>query len=87
VTSTLWPALVGLVGTLAGMAVTWVVATRKSSGKVEHSEAAVLWEASESIRHDLTAQVATLTADVVALRTEIKELRIELSALRRRLEA
>jgi predicted RNase H-like nuclease (RuvC/YqgF family) len=86
-TSTLLPALVVLVGTLAGAAVTWVVATRKSSGKIVTSEATVLWEASESIRHDLTAQVATLTSEVVALRTEIKELRLELSALRKRLES
>lgn len=77
---TLLPGLAALIGTLAGVAATYLVAARRSSGRIRTSEAEVLWEASESIRHDLTAEVA-------ALRDEVASLKAELDRLRSRLEA
>lgn len=77
---TLLPGLAALIGTLAGVAATYLVASRKSSGRIRTSEAEVLWEASESIRHDLTAEVAVLRAEVVALKAELAQLRARLEA-------
>lgn len=94
------PILAALVGTLAGVIATYVIAQRKSSGRIRTSEAEVLWEASESIRHDLTAQVASVkaelatvqaalasvSADLVTLRAENRRLTADLAALTARLE-
>lgn len=77
---TVLPGLAALIGTLAGVAATYVVASRKSSGRIRTSEAEVLWEASESIRHDLTAEVAVLRAEVATLKAEIAQLRARLEA-------
>lgn len=71
----LLPALAALIGTLAGVAATYLVASRRSSGRIRTSEAEVLWEASESIRRDLTAEVAVLRAEVATLKTELAQLR------------
>jgi hypothetical protein len=80
VSPTLLPGLAALIGTLAGVAATYLIASRKSSGRIRTSEAEVLWEASESIRHDLTAEVAVLRAEVAALKTELAQLRARLEA-------
>jgi uncharacterized protein YceH (UPF0502 family) len=80
VSSSLLPGLAALIGTLAGVAATYLVASRKSSGRIRTSEAEVLWEASESIRHDLTAEVAVLRAEVAALKAELAQLRARLEA-------
>ena len=77
---TFLPGLAALIGTLAGVAATYLVASRKSSGRIRTSEAEVLWEASESIRHDLTAEVAVLRAEVATLKAEIAQLRAQLEA-------
>lgn len=77
---TLLPGLAALIGTLAGVAATYLVASRKASGRIRTSEAEVLWEASESIRHDLTAEVAVLRAEVASLKAEIAQLRSRLEA-------
>lgn len=79
-TATWLPVLAALVGTLAGVAATYLLGSRKASGRIRTSEAEVLWEASESIRHDLTAEVTALRAEVTALRTELAQLRARLEA-------
>ena len=92
-TSTLWPALVGLAGMLAGVAATYVATKRRSSGKIATSEAADVWKgmadlfaASESIRHDLAARVVSLEARQNALEADNAALRAQLAALCKRLE-
>jgi hypothetical protein len=100
VTDSVLPGAAAFVGTFAGGAATWIVARRKSSGRIRTSEAEVLWAASESIRHDLTAELATVkgelatvkaalasvSADLIALRAENKGLTADLAALHARLE-
>lgn len=92
------PGIAAAIGTAAGGAATYVAARRKSSGRIRTSEADVLWEASESIRHDLTAALkaqgeelatvkaalATVSADLITLRGENIVLRGEIAELRRR---
>ena len=84
-TSTLLPGLAALIGTLAGVAATYVVARRRSSGRIATSEAADLWHASESIRHDLTQDVKALRTEVASLRAENVALRAELAAIRQKM--
>ena len=84
-TSTVFPGVAALIGTLAGIAATYVVARRRSSGRIATSEAADLWQASESIRHDLTEDVRALRQEVASLRSENIALRAELSAIRTRM--
>lgn len=69
------PVLAGLIGTMTGVTATYVVARRRLSGRIGTSEAADLWAASESIRHDLSAEVSSLRAEVVSLRAEVATLR------------
>lgn len=78
------PVLAALAGTLAGVIATYVIARRKSSGQIRTSEAEVLWAASESIRHDLTAENRALKAEVAVLREELAVLRAEVTGLRQR---
>jgi hypothetical protein len=77
--------LAALIGTLAGVATTYVVARRRSSGRIATSEAADLWQASESIRHDLTEDVRALRREVASLRAENVALRAEMAAIRTRM--
>lgn len=88
-----------MAGTIAGAAATYIAAARKSSGRIRTSEAEVLWAASESIRHDLTATLASqsaelatvkaalaaVSADLITLRGDNKRLKDDLETLRLRL--
>ena len=85
-TSTLLPGLAALIGTLAGVTATYVVASRKVSGRVDTSEAKVIWEASESIRHDLTAELKAVKAELAGVKIELAGVSAELAALRTHLE-
>lgn len=85
-TSSTLPVLAGLIGTLTGVSATYVVARRRTSGRIGTSEAADLWKASESIRHDLTTEVGSLRTEVAGLRAENHRLSDELDMIRRRLE-
>lgn len=78
---TLLPGLAALIGTLAGVLATYVVATRRSAGRIGTSEAADLWKASESIRRDLTEELRAVRAEVVELRAENVILRLKIAEL------
>lgn len=84
-TTTILPGLAALIGTLAGVAATYIVARRRSSGRIATSEAADLWQASESIRHDLSEDVKTLRLEVASLRAENIALRAEMALIRARM--
>jgi hypothetical protein len=49
--------LVGVSGLLIGGLTTWWATKRRNSGKIETSEAATLWQASESLRKDLQGRL------------------------------
>ncbi len=76
------PALAAAIGTAAGGAATYVVARRLSSGTTRTSDAKVIWDASESIRHDLTVK-----AELAGVKAELARVSAELAALRTRIEA
>lgn len=70
--------LLGILGTVAGAVVTYLVARRQRSGAVATSEAATLWAEGTQMRRELRDEV-------VALREEVKRLRDEVDTLRREL--
>lgn len=76
------PAAAAIVGTAIGGAVTWVVAYRKSSGRVRTTEAETLWAASESIRHDLTAAIAAKDAELSRMKADILSFTVELERIK-----
>jgi hypothetical protein len=81
VTSTVLPGVAAFIGTFAGGAATYVVARRKSSGRIRTSEAEILWEASESIRHDLTAALKTQSHELAAVKAAFAAVNAQLAAL------
>ena len=81
------PAVAAIVGTAAGGAASYIIARRLSSGNTRTSDAKVIWEASESIRHDLTAELKAVKAELAGVRSELARVSAELAALRTHLEA
>jgi hypothetical protein len=79
------PLLLPFIGTVAGVAATFVLTRRRSSGRIDTSEAADLWAASEAIRRDLTEEIKGLRAEVAALRAENVKLNGEVRSLRLRM--
>jgi len=86
VTSDWLPAVAAAVGTAAGGAATYVAARRSTSGSVRTSSADVIFGASESIRHDLTAELATVKGELAIVRAELAGVRAELAELRTHLK-
>jgi len=80
------PALAAIVGTAAGGIATYVAARRNSSGSHRTSSADVIFAASESIRHDLTAELKAVKAELVGVKAELVNVLAELAALRSSLE-
>jgi len=76
------PAAAAIVGTAIGGAVTWVVAYRKSSGRVRTTEAETLWAAAESIRHDLTASLTANTSEFNRMKADMLALTVELERVK-----
>jgi hypothetical protein len=80
------PAIAAIVGTAAGGSASYIIARRLSSGNTRTSDAKVIWDASESIRHDLTAELKAVKAELAGVRAELSRVSAELAALRTHLE-
>jgi len=80
-----WTAVVPLIGIIVAPLLTYLVARRRSSGRIDTTEAATLWteaeklrklyqDEAERLRKELTGvqeQLATLSAEITVLRKEI----------------
>jgi len=87
-------ALLGVAGVGVTAIVTYVVARRTTSGRVETSEAATLWAASEQMRKELRDELVAARAQVIellrqneSLHRQITELLEEIDRLQKRLAA
>lgn len=69
--------LLPLLTALAAAGATYLVAVRKTSGRVDTTEAAILWKEAEAMRQELRTEV-------IDLREQLKEARSEISILRDR---
>jgi hypothetical protein len=83
--ASLLPLLLPLIGTLAGVSATYVLTQRRLSGKIDSSEAKDLWQASESIRRDLTEEIKSLRAEIATMRAQNVALQGEVRSLRLRM--
>lgn len=84
-------ALLVFAGGLFASAVTYLVARRTTSGKINTSEAKDLWDEATKMRVELRSQVESLQADIerfekreVAWRERVNDLEAQLIVLRRR---
>lgn len=74
--------LLALLGVVVTAAVSWFIARRAKSGKIETTEAKDLWVEANSMRHELRDQVKALQDEILALKTEGKSCRDEVTKLR-----
>lgn len=77
------PALLALAGAAVTAFGAYVIAKHQRSGKVDTSDAAVLWQEGKDLRDFLVARIEVQSAEIVALKTEVRECKLEVSALRR----
>jgi len=84
VTSDWLPAAAAIVGTAAGGTATYLAARWRSQGNVRTSDADVVFRASESIRHDLTAQLKDVQAELATVKAELAEVKAALIRLEAR---
>lgn len=66
-------AIIGVLGILLGIIGKYVMDKRKTSGRIDTTEAAVLWEAQENIRKELTQEVRERRQENNQLRSELNE--------------
>ena len=76
--SAAWAAALATVGTVLAAFIGWLTVRRKGSGRVDTTPAEVLWQAAETILHDLVSEVTDL-------RRQRDDLEAERDALQRTL--
>lgn len=76
------PALAAIVTAGAASVVTYFTVRRSKSGRINSSEADVLWEESTSIRRELREQVQQLERHISLNEVEIQKLRTENAELK-----
>jgi hypothetical protein len=81
--------LVGIL-TLAGVVVTaagsWIIAKHRLSGKVDTTDAAVLWQEGKDLRDFLVSRIEAQSAEIAALKIEVRECKHEVANLRQELK-
>lgn len=70
-----WGTIIALAAVIVGPFVTWMVAKRTASGRIQTSTADTLWREATALRE-------AYLQEIVALRTELASARAELSGLR-----
>lgn len=80
-----WIALVALLGTGMTGAVTWAIARRATSGRIETTEAASLWTESANIRTELRLEAKELRERIGTLQSEVRDCHGESLELKKRL--
>lgn len=81
-----FPLLLSLIGVVVAPALTYVVATRRTSGRVDTTEAEKLWDESRGLKAELAAEKASLSLETRDLRADNYSLRNEVLDLRTRVQ-
>lgn len=81
------PWLVAVIGAFVLPLVTYLVAARRFSGRIESSEAADLWEESRSIRDWSQAHIKELREEIDTLRANHSECETHLAEATKRISA
>ena len=77
------PALLALAGATVTALGAYVIAKHQRSGKVDTSDAAVLWQEGKDLRDFLVARIEVQSAEIIALKNEVRECKLEVAGLRR----
>lgn len=85
-TSDWLPAAAAFTGTAAGGLATYLAIRRQSRGDVRSSSADVIFQASESIRHDLMARLESVQVELAGVKAELAAVNARLAAVLGRLE-
>jgi hypothetical protein len=75
---TITPSVIAIAVGLAAPIVSYIIAARRFSGKIETTEAKDLWAESKAIRDWSRERIDALEARIVALEVENRELRTQL---------
>lgn len=76
--------LVGPIGVIVTSIITWRVAVRKNSGKIDTTEASTLWAEASKMREAYRAEVERQDKEIEDLRKTLSEVKTENTALRTR---
>jgi predicted RNase H-like nuclease (RuvC/YqgF family) len=74
-------AIFGLAGVIVTAVVSYFVARRNSSGRVDTSDAKTLWEEADKLRVAYRTEIKDLRIEVTSLRSEVSKLQTELNTL------
>lgn len=77
--------VLGLLTMLGGGGVTWLVSRRKSSGRINTTEAETLWSESQKMRQELRDEVASLRIEAGNMRSDNDRLESELASAHSRM--
>ncbi len=72
-------------GALAAALITFLATRRQSSGRIETSDAATLWKASETIRKEMREELVSMRDQVATMKTQVADLLEQIGRLERRL--
>lgn len=78
-----WTLILPPLGVIVGAVVTYLAARRKTSGRVDTSDAATLWDEASKMRDAYREEAKLLREEIVALKVEIKLWMDEATGLRR----
>ncbi len=76
-----WTVAIPIVGVVVTPLLSYLVSRRKSSGRINTTEAATLWEEAEKMREAYREEAIQLRTEAAGLRAEVAALRGEVSAL------
>lgn len=75
-----------ILGTVIAALFTYLIAIRKSSGRIDTTEASKLWEEAADIRDVYRHEIAELRGEVHALKKHNRDLNVEIRALQGKLD-
>jgi len=75
-----------LIGTLVAGLCTYLIAIRRSSGRIDTTEAAKLWEEAADIRDVYRHEITELREEVAVLKKQNRELNAEVASLQTQLD-
>ncbi len=75
-----------LIGTIVAGLFTYLIAIRKTSGRINTTEATKLWEEAADIREVYRHEIAELRSEVSVLKKQNRELNAEVASLQNQLD-
>ncbi len=82
-----FPALLTLLGVVVTALGAYIIAKHQRSGKVDTTDAAVLWKEGKDLRDFLVSRIESQSAEIAALKIEMRECKVEIAGLRSELKA